>query len=52
VSLTAAELGRLQGIFPLGVCDWTRAGVNQTAVVPYASFGPSPVGQVFDITKP
>ena len=51
VAVSPAELARLQAIFPTGVCDWTKPGVNQAGVVPYASFGPSPVGQVFDVTK-
>ena len=50
--LTAAEKTRLAAIFPSGVCDWNKAGVNASAVTPYASFGPSPVNQVFDVTKP
>ena len=52
VTLTTAELARLNAIFPQGVCDWSKPGVNQTPVVPYASFGPSPVNKVFDITAP
>jgi hypothetical protein len=40
--LTAAEIARLKSIFPRGVCDWSRPGVNQTPVVTWASFGPSP----------
>lgn len=48
VPLTAAELAKLKAIFPGGVCDWTRAGVEQTPVVPWASFGPSPVNQVYE----
>jgi hypothetical protein len=51
VSFTAAELSRLNAIFPDGVCDWTKPGVGQTGVVPYASFGPSPVNLIFDVTK-
>jgi hypothetical protein len=51
VSFTSAELARLQSIFPNGVCDWSKPGVNQTGVVPWASFGPSPDNLVFDITK-
>jgi hypothetical protein len=50
VSFTSDELTRLEAIFPTGVCDWSRRGVNQTGVVPFASFGPSPVNQVFDVT--
>jgi hypothetical protein len=42
VRFTAAELDRLRRIFPEGVCDWSRPGVNQVAVVPWASFGPAP----------
>ena len=51
VAFSAAELARLNTIFPNGVCDFTKAGVNQTALVPAGSFGPSPVNLVFDITK-
>jgi hypothetical protein len=52
VTFSAAERLRLSGTFPLGVCDWSKPGVNQTPVVPYASFGPSLVNKVFDITTP
>jgi hypothetical protein len=52
VTFTPAELDRLNSIFPTGVCDWTKPGVGQTGVVPYASFGPSPVNLIFDVTKP
>jgi hypothetical protein len=51
VSFTSAELTRLHNIFPTGVCDWSKPGVNQTGVVPWASFGPSPDNLVFDVTK-
>jgi Tannase-like family of unknown function (DUF6351) len=52
VIFTAAELTRLSAIFPDGVCDWSKPGVNQTGVVPWASFGPSPDNLVFDVTHP
>ena len=52
VTFTAAELARLQAIFPSGVCDWSKPGVNQTPVVPWASFGPSPDNLIFDLTQP
>jgi hypothetical protein len=52
VALSASELSSLNTIFPKGVCDWSKAGTNQSGVTPYASFGPSPVNLVFDITKP
>jgi hypothetical protein len=51
VNFTSAQLTRLHNIFPNGVCDWSKPGVNQTGVVPWASFGPSPDNLVFDVTK-
>ena len=51
VNFTSAELTRLHNVFPNGVCDWSKPGVNQTGVVTWASFGPSPDNLVFDITK-
>ena len=42
VPLTPAELQRLRRIFPGGVCDWSKPGVNQVPVVPWTSFGPAP----------
>src|SRR5215471_12854187 len=50
VTFTAGELLRLNRIFPNGVCDWSKPGVNQTGVVPYASFGPAPENLVFSGT--
>ena len=50
-SFTAADLQRLRAIFPGGVCDWSKPGVGQTAVVPWASFGPAPENLVFDIAR-
>ena len=52
VSFTPLELNRLLSIFPSGVCDWSKPGVNQTGVVPWPSFGPSPDNLVFDVTAP
>lgn len=51
VRFTTAEWARLQRIFPSGVCDWTKPGVAQTRVVPWASFGPAPENLVFDVTR-
>ena len=48
VTFTQAELARLNRIFPNGVCDWSKSGVNQTGVVPWASFGPAPENLVYD----
>jgi hypothetical protein len=50
VAFTAEQRARLAAIFPSGVCDWSKRGVAQVQAVPWASFGPSPVNQVFDIT--
>jgi hypothetical protein len=41
VTLSAADRTRLARVFPTGVCDWSKPGVNQTRVVPWASFGPA-----------
>ena len=49
---TPAEWARLTRIFPSGVCDWRKPGVQQTGVVPWASFGPAPENLVFDVTRP
>ena len=51
VSFTSDEITRLHNIFPNGVCDWSKPGVNQTGVVVDGSFGPSPDNLVFDVTK-
>lgn len=50
--LTPAQLARLKRVFSGGVCDWTKPGVGQTPVVPWASFGPAPENRVFDVTRP
>jgi hypothetical protein len=50
VAFTAEQRARLNAIFPNGVCDWSKRGVQQVKALPWASFGPSPVNQVFDIT--
>jgi hypothetical protein len=47
-----SDLQRLMTIFPNGVCDWSKPGVNQTSVVTWPSFGPSPDNLVFDVTHP
>jgi hypothetical protein len=41
-SFGAAERNRLAAIFPGGVCDWSKPGMNQVPVVTWASFGPAP----------
>jgi len=49
VAFTPAQRAKLAAIFPNGVCDWSKKGVNQVKSRTWASFGPSPVNQVFDI---
>lgn len=51
VTLSSAELDRLKSIFPGGVCDWKKPGVEQATTVAWPSVGPSTVNQIFDITK-
>jgi len=42
VTFTASEMAQLQSIFPNGVCDWSKRGVNHVGVVVGTSFGPAP----------
>jgi hypothetical protein len=51
IAFSPAEIARLNTIFPNGVCDWSKPGVNQTGVVAWPSFGPAPENLVFDVTK-
>lgn len=46
VPFSSAEGAKLKAIFAAGVCDWSKPGVNQTPVVTWASFGPSPVNRI------
>lgn len=43
VEFTAQEKDRLARIFPQGVCDWSKPGVEQQPNQTWLSFGPSPV---------
>ena len=52
VTFTSTEWSQLQAVFPNGVCDCSKTGVNQTGVVPWGSCRPSPVNLVFDINNP
>jgi hypothetical protein len=49
VPFSAQQRAQLAAIFPNGVCDWSKRGVKQVKSIPWASYGPSPVNQVFDI---
>jgi hypothetical protein len=52
VMFSADERARLGRIFPGGVCDWSKPGVNQSPVVTWPSFGPSPEHLLIDAGKP
>jgi hypothetical protein len=41
-ALTADERRKLEAIFPRGVCDWSKPGVDQAPGIPWGSFGPAP----------
>jgi hypothetical protein len=42
---------RLRRLFPDGVCDWTKPGVSQVPVLPWASFGPAPESRLSNSTN-
>jgi hypothetical protein len=46
VSMSEADVAALREVFPGGVCDWSKPGVNQVPVVTWASFGPSPRNRI------
>lgn len=48
-AFTPQQRARLHAIFAEGVCDWSKPGHYQVKAVPWASFGPSPVNQLFDV---
>lgn len=52
VGFSPDQARRLHAIFPDGVCDWSKPGMEQQALQgTWLSFGPSPVNLVFDITQ-
>jgi len=44
-ALTAGQLGRLQAVFPSGVCDWSKPGVNQQPANSPLTFEGGPGGK-------
>jgi hypothetical protein len=44
VTFTAGQLGRLQQVFPTGVCDWSKPGVNQQPANSPLTFEGGPSG--------
>jgi Tannase-like family of unknown function (DUF6351) len=43
--LTAADLAALPIVFPDGVCDYSRPGVDKSPSVPWLTYGGGPGGQ-------
>ena len=52
VPFSEQQRARLEAMFPDGVCDWSKKGVKQVKQATWASYGPSPVNQVFDVLDP
>jgi len=52
VSFSTQQRARLAAAFSSGVCDWSKKGVKQVKARTWASYGPSPVNQVFDVLNP
>jgi hypothetical protein len=52
VAVAPQQLERIRQVFPGGVCDWSKPGVEQVKAEPWVSFGPSPVNLLFDVTRP
>ena len=50
VPFTTQQRAQLGAIFPDGVCDWSKQGMHQVHAIPWASFGPSSVNLLFDVT--
>jgi hypothetical protein len=44
-TFTAAQWARLQAVFPLGVCDYSKPGVGQVTPQPWQTFMAGPGGQ-------
>lgn len=45
VTFTAAQLARLNAVFPDGVCDWSKPGVGQQEALSPLTFAAGPGGQ-------
>jgi hypothetical protein len=48
ISFEDADWKRLSAIFPHGVCDWSKPGVESRPTRAWASFGPSSVNRIAD----
>jgi Tannase-like family of unknown function (DUF6351) len=45
ILFNASQQSRMQAVFPTGVCDWTKPGVEQVPVNPWTTFAGGPGGQ-------
>jgi hypothetical protein len=45
ILFSASQQSRMQAVFPSGVCDWTKPGVEQVPVNPWTTFAGGPGGQ-------
>ena len=45
ITFTAAQLARLNAVFPSGVCDWSKPGVGQQDPISPLTFAAGPGGQ-------
>lgn len=52
VSFSDLQWQQLKEVFAEGVCDWSKRGEKQKDAKPWASVGPSPVNQLFDVNAP
>jgi hypothetical protein len=46
IEMTAVQWQRLSKLFPQGVCDWAKPGVERGTTKPWSSYGPSPVNRI------
>lgn len=45
INFSDEQWARLQAVFPMGVCDWSRPGVGYQASVPWLSYAEGPGGK-------
>jgi hypothetical protein len=45
LAFTDTQWARLQAVFPNGVCDWSKPGVDQVPSLPWTTFAAGPGGQ-------
>jgi len=45
VLFDGSQKARLQAVFPIGVCDWTKPGVEEVRADPWTTFADGPGGR-------